>query len=164
MDDRELAIIIDINKSLGNLNSTLKTLCDNTKNLTDAISKQSTNIQLVDQKIDFLKDITDKISDVVMEVKEKVTILTRQMDYKETKEFKEKKIEEQIQKKDEVEKKKFSWSGFGDGFKIFMKNSKWIFFILLILILGLLLSLKVVEWKDVKHYVPNPNTISEETK
>ena len=157
MTDAELKVVIDINKSLGNINSTLNILNDTTQNLTEVMNKQSADVGLVNQKISFLKETIDKIEATMTDIKEEVYTLTRQMDYKETSEMKKKIITDQIKqekkpKNGSTEPKtndKITQKDIWAGVKLFLINSKWILGLLLWIVAIILLAKNLINWNDV---------------
>ena len=155
MDKDEIQIIIDISKSLSNINNTISNLADATRNMVDINGKQTIDIKLIDEKINYLKETTKEIASVIEQVKTKFEILNRQLDYQEVSVIKQKKIAEHVEKKfkkevdkvkqkdNEIEKSKdenkFSWGKFIDAAISFFENSKYIFLILFIIVLLLLI-------------------------
>jgi hypothetical protein len=151
MNDQELKVIIDVNKSLQSLNDTTQQLYKIIDNLVTTIHEGNTIGEITSLKIDEVKKQIEDTTNLTDEIKKKLEMLTLQIDFREMNNIKNKKLNDKLEKK--LDRKKFSWGDFWDALKLFFQNSKWIFFILFIIGLIILIIFEVIKPIDAWNWI-----------
>jgi len=153
MNDQELKVIIDVNKSLQSLNDTTQQLYKIIDNLVNTMHENNTMGEITSLKIDEVKQQIEDTNNLTDEIKKKLEMLTLQIDFKEMNGYKNKKMNEKLEKK--LEKKKINWKDIMDAVKLFFKNSKWLFFILILIIVIILAIMGTIEIKEAWEWAKN---------
>lgn len=146
MNEQELKVIIDVNKSLQSLNDTTHHLYKIMDNLINTVRESNTMSEISSLKIDELKEKVEESAVIAEEIKKKIDLIVLQNDWKEMSGVKNKKINDKLNEK--LNEKKFSWKDFGDGVKLFFKNSKWVFLTIAIITAIVLIIMGVVKIEE----------------
>lgn len=140
--DQEFKILYELSKTLANISNTVMSFKDMMSDIIDMFGKQGTDISLLNQKIDFMKEQIKDIEGCIKEFNTKITQLTIQTDFKEKIDFKStqaeiKKAKDELTKQ-EIKLKKENKSKILDKLWSILteliKNSKWVAIILFILL------------------------------
>ena len=119
--DKDFKVITDLYKNLSNISTTLSHFKDMLKILSDTTIKNTTDTQLIKDNICDLKQSINKINDIITDIEKAINMLNIQLDYKEKiihKEIKTNFIKKII-----------------ELISLFFKNSKWLAYILIMIII-----------------------------
>lgn len=118
----EVKVFLDINTSLTNIANAMSIMKDTMNDLVELEKKHGTDLQLFNERIKFLQDLYVTLGEAMEEIKNKVSTLTTQLDYKERIELQTNilKNKNKDKNKDKIDKPKMSVWPF------VAKNIKWI--------------------------------------
>jgi hypothetical protein len=137
-------------KSIVAINQTLLYLKSALEKSIEIGQKHDTDMILTSQKLDFYKEDLEEIKGCIRTIDKSLFSLNIQLDFKEKEDRQEKK---DLQKEIDKNKTKPFWDKIIDSTTIFLKNSRWIAIILLVLIAILAIKGGFISVSDIFNWI-----------
>ena len=145
-------LTIELHKSLANIMQILNIFKDMFNILIESTQKQGTDLELTNQKMDFMNEGMKKIESISTEIKNKLSSLVVQLDFKEISA-----IRKEVEKKKEKKKMRIlsiDLDKLWIGIITILKNAKWIAVILFCVLIFLAVKGGIITgnelWEHIK--------------
>jgi len=146
-----IALTIELHKSLANIMQILNIFKDMFNVLIESAQKQGTDLELTNQKMDFMNEAMKKIESISTEIKSKLSSLVVQLDFKEISA-----VRKEVEKKKEKNKKRtlsIDLDKLWVGVITVLKNAKWIAVILFCILIFLAIKGGVITGNELWEYI-----------